>query len=365
MTKALIFIPTLTSGGAERVASLLANHWSCYPGTSVTILLLFDVELFYPIDSKVELSNLGLQPRLGAIQRTWSLIKAIFSLRRAIKAANPDFVLSFMNKYNVFCLASLLKTSIPVIVSERDSPLEPNRELNWKLRKILYPYAAGIIAQTGEGKRYLIEKIGRNNIAVIYNPIRIKKRQRPIKKREKFVLNVGRLVEKKGHEDLLRVFAKLDAVDWHLVICGDGPLRESLKTIANSLSINERTHFMGTVKDVDSWYARAGIFAFTSYFEGFPNALAEAMVAGVPSVSYNCPTGPSELIQHQDNGYLVEVGNIDMMASYLKNLINNSDLSEKISQNAIKVADKLDATTISRQYFDFCVSAARLQVSKS
>lgn len=357
-TKALIFIPTLTVGGAERVASILANKWCAYPATSITLLLMFDDEICFPVDSRVKIRSLGLTPNLGTVALVLSVARAALLFRQVVKEEAPDFVLSFMNKYNVFCLASLLGTGIRSIVSERDSPTEEKRELNWKFRQVTYPLAAGVIAQTEEGKRYLAKRIGDLNIAVIYNPVSTSKINGFSLNRENIVLNVGRLVAKKGQADLLHAFAKAGNPDWDLVICGDGPLRKNLESLARHLGLNDKVRFMGTVKDVNIFYARAGVFAFPSYCEGFPNALAEAMVAGAPTVSYDCPTGPSELIDHGQNGYLVKVGDIEGMARHLRELMTDTAQREQFSRNAARVADKLDAAMIARQYFDFCATSA-------
>ncbi len=356
-TKALIFIPTLTVGGAERVASILANSWCEYAETSVTVLLMFDDEIFFPVNPRVRVRRLGLTPRLGVVARVMAVARALFVFRRIVKEESPDFVLSFMNKYNVFCLASLLGTGIPTIISERGSPTEANRELNWRFRQLFYPLSCGIITQTEDSKLHLTKRIGHTNITVVYNPIRISRNCTMGVRRQRFVLNVGRLVPVKGQADLLHAFAKADVAEWELVICGDGPLRDALEVRARRLGLNGRIRFMGMVKDVSGWYARAGVFAFPSYSEGFPNALAEAMVCGVPTVSYDCSMGPSELIEHGVNGYLVKVGDIEQMARHLRDLMTDSAMRERFSCHAAGVADKLDATKIAKRYFEFCTTS--------
>lgn len=350
--RAVIFIPTLTAGGSERVASILANTWCRYPETVVTIMLMSDDEIFFEVDPRVRLLSIGLRPNRNAITRLALIARALLTLRKLVKEERPDFVLSFMNKYNVFCLASLFKAGVVTIVSERDSPTEPNRRLNWVFRRIFYPLADGIITQTRASADYLTARIGNRNIAVIYNPILAP--TGVAVPREKFVLNVGRLYPKKGQADLIRAFARIDRPDWRLVFCGDGPLRGDLQALASSLSIAERVDFIGQVRDVFDWYTRAGVFAFPSYFEGFPNVLAEAMVAGAPTVSYDCPTGPSELIRHGENGYLVEVGDVDKLASHIDALIADVGLAERFSREAARTIDVVERDAICAEYFRFC-----------
>ncbi|MFY0610405.1 MAG: glycosyltransferase family 4 protein [Hyphomicrobiaceae bacterium] len=355
-----MFIPTLGAGGAERVASILANTWHSYPGVRVTVLLMFEDEIFYPVDPGVKLVGLGLQPNLTPLKKVRALTKALGSFRKAVLAEQPAFVLSFMNKYNVFCLAALTGSGVPVIVSERDSPTEPGRRLNWLLREWLYPRAKGIITQSKLSEQHLIKRRCHTNIAVISNPVDNLTPQ-STEPREKIVLNVARLVPKKGHSDLLEAFARADVGDWRLVLCGDGPLRPELEKQAKTIGIGDRVLFEGTVKNVWRWYARASVFAFTSYFEGFPNALAEAMSAGVAPVSYDCPTGPAELIEDGKNGYLVPVGNVDEFAQRLKALTADPELTRQISERATAVADRLEVSVVAKEYFDFCVRSAALE----
>lgn len=351
--KAVIFIPTLTAGGAERVASILANEWSHYKNVSVTIILLFDNPIFYSIDSDVKVVSLGMSVNVGPMKRMMNILWSIFALRKAIKAEQPDFVLSFMQKYNVFCLASVFGTNIPITVAERDSPTEKLPYIRLILLRLLYGFAKGTTVQSQKGMDFITHETSQKRIKILQNPIAqlvAAKDRKP----EKIILNVGRFVPKKGHKDLLHAFAALDDPEWTLVLCGDGPLRAELESLALELGIQNKVTFMGTVTDVSVWLARAGVFAFTSYREGFPNALAEAMIAGLPVVSYDCDTGPSEMIDHKENGFLVPVGDINGFTEILVQLIQDDDLRHKVAQKASQLAQTLAPITIAKQYFEFC-----------
>jgi len=162
----------------------------------------------------------------------------------------------------------------------------------------------------------------------------------------------------KGHEDLLKAFAETDQPDWVLVICGDGPLRNFLQRRAADLGIADQTRFVGTVAELRPYLIRAGVFAFSSYSEGFPNALAEAMMAGVPSVSYDCLTGPAELIEDQVNGLLVPVGDVAGLSAAMLRLMQNPALAKDLGHRASLLAARLSVPSVARQYWDACVRAA-------
>lgn len=335
------------------MAALLANCWAAYPDVEPHVLTLFSDDLFFSLDPKVQLHSLGLKPNVRG-GRELRLARALYDFRTSIEALRPDFILSFMNKYNVFALAALLGSKWPVIVSERDSPTEPARQILWALRTLLYPTSRGIITQSEEGASALRARRIHPIVVAIPNPVHVS--HAPQVRREKIVLNVARLVPKKGHDDLLRAFAIARQQDWRLVICGEGPLRPALQSLADSLSIGDAVEFAGTVKDVSSFYARASIFAFSSKFEGFPNALAEAMISGLAVASYDCPTGPAEMITHGKNGLLSKTGDYLELAHHLQELMRNDLLRIRLGNTASALRAALAPSEIARQYFDFCVA---------
>lgn len=351
-----IFIPTLTAGGAERVASILANHWC--EAQRVIIITYFDEPAFFAIDPRVRIECLGLRPNRGLYSRASDIVTASWHFRRLIVRLRPAFVLSFMNKYNAFCLASLSGLSVPVIVSERDSPTEELPKSRVFARDTLYPSAAGLICQTQRGRDFITARTKIRRSAVIPNPID------PIIepgswKAEKIVLGVGRFVPKKGFDQLVASFAAMNDDSWKLVLCGDGPMREQLRIQAEALGISRRIEFPGLVKDLRPYLSKAAIFAFPSLYEGFPNALAEAMVSGLPCVSYDCPTGPAELIDHGENGLLVPVGDVQGLTQCLTRLAEDRAFAEQLGEKAALLGKRLHSERIAAEYLHFCECAAR------
>lgn len=357
MTRCVLFIPTLTAGGAERVASVLANEWCNYPEVRISVITLFDESVFYPLDPRVEYICLGIQANKSVLLRLVDLFRTLLALRREIVERKPKFVLSFMNKYNVFCVTALLGANQNTIVAERDSPTEVLSRLRIVLRKLTYPLAAAVLVQSQAARDFIVSTTSAHRVAILLNPVTpiIEERDR---QPQKIILNVSRLHTKKGQGDLLEAFAAIRAEGWRLVLCGDGPMRPALEQRARELGIEEQTDFRGTVADLRPHLCSAGIFAFPSYWEGFPNALAEAMLAGIPCVSYDCPTGPSELIEDGVNGVLVPVGNVTKLTEALRRLVENPDLATQIGDRAASVSDRVEIRSVSRRYWDTCLNAA-------
>lgn len=348
-----LVIATLTAGGAERVMSLLANAWANKPNVEVHLVLLSDDEVFYELDKRIVIHKLLFPLRPSPLKRVTGFAKLGAKLRKLVNVHKPDFVLSFMNKYNIFTILSLLGTQNRVFVSERDSPTEKIPRLRELLRNLTYRYATGVITQTHSSKQFIEEQTGSKNVIVIPNPIKQIQLQEQTRK-EKIILNVGRLVKKKGQKYLLEAFARLNCPGWKLVFIGDGALRNELESLAEALHISESVVFLGTVKDVDAWLGRASIFAFPSVLEGFPNALAEAMCAGLPCVSFDCETGPREIIIDGFNGYLVEERDIEGLTQKIQLLIDDEALRTSLSVKALEIRKDLSIGKVAEKFMEFC-----------
>lgn len=355
-----VFIPTLTAGGAERVASILANTW-CLT-RRVAVVTYFDEPHFYQLDPRVDAYCLGMSPNRGVAQRSVDILLAAGVLRCVVRRMRPDFVLSFMNKYNAFCLAALAGTDISVIVSERDSPTEVLPRLRVIARDILYPYSAGLICQTDAGHAFMTERLSIKYATTIPNPV-IRILDPTDRVPEPVILSVGRLTAKKAQDQLIAAFAAMNVQGWRLVLCGDGPLREALECQVSELGIADRVEFAGTVHDLRPYFRRAGIFAFSSLYEGYPNALAEAMVSGLPCVSYDCPTGPADLIADGENGLLVPLADVAALTAALDRLAGDAAFARRLGAEAARLAEELAPEGIAARYLSFCEDAARAKAA--
>ena len=200
------------------------------------------------------------------------------------------------------------------------------------MRRNLYKYSDTLIVQTPKIRDYFNSLVPPDKIKIIPNPIKIVDSHNFLKK-EKILLTVGRMDSNKNQEQIFRSFAKINPEGWKLIVCGDGPLRKQLENLADSLYISSKIEFTGYVKNIEEYYKHAAVFAFSSLSEGFPNVLLEAMNHGCACISTDCPTGPSELITHNINGYLVPVGNYSMYDKCLEQLIHNESELRAIHLN--------------------------------
>ena len=149
-----------------------------------------------------------------------------------------------------------------------------------------------------------------------------------IDRETKTVLCVGRLSYQKNQSVLLKAFALItNAVpDWRLKLVGDGEDKHALERLSHDLSISHKVEFVGAVKDVDSFYKEAHLFCLPSRWEGFPNALAEAMIRGLPCVGFEGCAGVSHLINDETGRLAKGNGNELTLSKALLEMMADDEL---------------------------------------
>jgi glycosyltransferase involved in cell wall biosynthesis len=213
----------------------------------------------------------------------------------------------------------------------------------------------GVIAQTSEAKEIYHLLYAHKNIVVIGNPIR-KVKGEPAQRKNQ-VLMVGRLISTKHQDRLIRIFLGIDEPGWKLVLVGYDHLKQQhsskLIELINELNGQDRVILAGKQEDVDKFYLESKVFAFTSSSEGFPNAVGEAMSAGLPVVAYDCIAGPSELIKDGYNGYLIPLFDDELFGQRLSELMKDDQQRIEMGSNAERSIKKFDKEAICEQFWHF------------
>lgn len=350
--KIVIVLPKLTPGGTERTAVVLANYM-VERDIDVTVLVMFKRDKFYELNPKVKLIEPdNFRDKYGKIL---SFPMLLLYLRRNIKKEKPDTV--FCLGYMLLGIITSVGIKTKVIISGRSSPDRvrfPGNALFNAFYNFCYLILKfrinGIIAQTNYAKEVYQKKYS-CPIVVIPNFLRgIKEFQH---ERKNQIITLGRCSYEKAQHFLLEAFAKINAPNWTLAIVGDGPLLDELKIQAKALNIEEKVDFCGFQKEVDFYLSQAKIFGFTSIIEGYPNALIEGMANGLAPVSFNCVAGPSDIINENENGFLVPVGDVNQFAEKLQLLVDDAALREKISSNASRIKQTNELRIIAEKYREF------------
>jgi len=346
-----MIIPTLEVGGMERIITILANSL-VNKDLDITMLLMFKHEIFYPLDPKIKI----VQPSKKKLSNFSYAFFLFPFLRKQIKKAKADAVLSFGERYNSWVLFASLGLNIPVFVSDRGSPHKPLSKLNIWLSKVLYKRAGGIISQTSQAAELMSQRLkGKySNIRVIPNPLRHITYDGQEKKNQ--IIALGRLVREKRYDRLMYIMSRLKNQTWKLVIVGEGPFRGYIENLIDQYKLNDRVVLLGRKTNVDKYLAESKIFVMTSDSEGFPNALCEGMAHGLACISIDCVAGPSDIIDNGNNGILIKDEDLEGFAQELDDLICDENKRNSLGKEAEKIRDRLDGNRIFAEYFDFIYS---------
>jgi glycosyltransferase involved in cell wall biosynthesis len=357
--KLLFFISSLSSGGAERVVANLANHWG-KKGWQVTVVTLTAQDNdFYALHSSVKRIALNLiGESSNAFIGLWSNLRRIMALRKVLQKIQPEFALGVMTTSNIIlALAAWGLSSMRAFGSEHTyPPCFPLGTLWERFRRCCYGRLEGVTALTCESRDWLVAQTNVRKVPIIPNamvwplpmqnprvaPDSIRSSERSL------LLAVGRLNVYKGFDGLIAVFTNLASKHpyWDLVILGEGPQKTKLENQVRAAKLEKRVFFPGCAGNIGEWYEQANLYVMTSRFEGFPNTLIEALAYGLPAVSFDCDTGPRDIIRPEVDGLLVSPGDLVALENALHRLMGDGVLRQRFSERAVEARDRFSIERI-------------------
>jgi GalNAc-alpha-(1->4)-GalNAc-alpha-(1->3)-diNAcBac-PP-undecaprenol alpha-1,4-N-acetyl-D-galactosaminyltransferase len=358
---------SLYGGGAERVVIDLCRHLRDSGREVMLLTLTGDDTDAYKAPDGVRRERLEIRRVSRSLFQTiWYSLERAVAVRRKLVSSKPDVVVSFIDRINMLTLVSLFGTGIPAIVSERIHPGYNPIERVWLFaRHFIYPLANAVTVQTTEGAEWIRRHMWVKRPVVIPNAVRhledlgdrtdeaADSMSRP------FVLAIGRLNEQKGFDLLLDAFCRsgLARAGWRLVVLGEGPERPALKQQATALGIADAVTFPGFV-EVGQWLRRADIFVMSSRYEGFPNALMEAMQMQRACISFDCPSGPRDLIENDRDGLLVPPQDVAALSEALQRLAADPALCSRLGAEASKIGERFSAASVYAKWLNLIDSVA-------
>lgn len=328
-----LLVSSLDAGGAERVATTLSNAWAAR-GDDVSLIATFSGggKPFYPVSDGVELISLAdvvntRQKNIGSYARRFA------ALRRLLKDRNPDVVISFLPNVNVAAVLTTLFTPTRLILCERNDPGGRSPHGFWEFcSRLTFRYGDMFTVQTDAvAKKIHRYYPGLKRVRTVPNPVPEGVAAHKAGMRNshrKILLSMGRLDDQKQFDAAIAAFSTVAArfPDWDFHLYGEGPLRPQLQVCIEQHGMTERIALKGRTNKPWEIMAAADAFLMTSKYEGFPNALLEAMGVGLPCVVTDCPSGPSEITRNGKDALLVPMHDRKALVSALEEIMRDEAL---------------------------------------
>jgi glycosyltransferase involved in cell wall biosynthesis len=342
-------ITNLSSGGAERVVSIIANYFA-QQNINVKIIAVQDDSIDYPIDKKIQYAYVKRKAK-----KPFSIIERVLDIRRNIK--DSDIVISFLWHINVYTLMATRFSKKKVIISDRSDPANEVKDatkLQILSRNFFYRFPECIVFQMPDAKSYYSKKIQQKGL-IIPNPISSNLPELYLGERQKNIVSVCRLSPQKNIKMTIDAFSLFynEHKDYTLTIYGEGDLREELETYVEKISLQENILFAGFTKNIHEKIVDSAMFVSSSDYEGISNSMLEALAMGIPTIVTDCPVGGAKMyVKHHENGILVSTGDTKALYEGMKKIVEDTEFAKKISSNAVKLRKELSQDIICQEWLD-------------
>lgn len=333
-------IRSLSGGGAERAAVSLAGAMARRAHT-VTLLVLMGDEPFYTLDPSVRVLYMDLESHENAVGSARDLLRRLYVLRRTVRTEKPDVLVGMSYAMSTYAVLACAALPTRTVGTERANPfLYRASKMNTVLRKLTALCCNGFVCQTQKALSFFPNRVQKKAAVIpngLFNPL-IETISVP-NDRQKVITAMGRLDRNKGFDLLLHAFKMIHEQEpsYTLTIYGEGQNRNELEDLADTLGIRSFVSLPGNDPKALEKIAASSAFVLSSRSEGMPNALMEAMAAGVPCVATRCNMGPEELIRDGENGLLVPTENADAIAAAVLHILRYRNISDQISHCALQI----------------------------
>lgn len=331
------------SGGTERVTAIIANE---------LVKQNYDITIISCIDGKNSFFELDPRIKLDRLYENCSGLKfnltAAYKLRKKIKEYNFDYIIDIDTIHSFFSIPATIGLKTKVISWEHFNFYS---DLGIKRRRwgriLAAKFAYRIITLTDEDKQAVLSNLKvKSKMDYIYNPTPYPNEKRNECK-SKIAISIGRLTPQKGFDKLLSIWQKIEEKDkeWILYIIGSGEDKEKLLRQKENLKL-ERVIFIENTKNIKEYYEKASIYLMTSRFEGLPMTLIEAQSFGLPIISYDIKTGPKDIVNENEDGYLIENNNSKLFVEKFLELSSNREKIEEFSKNSYRNSERFKLKNI-------------------
>jgi N-acetylgalactosamine-N,N'-diacetylbacillosaminyl-diphospho-undecaprenol 4-alpha-N-acetylgalactosaminyltransferase len=386
LKKVTLFINSLTSGGAERVLSIIATE---LVAQNIAVdLLCIEKDLNYPLPKEVNIVYLSnLTKHDSALKKLLYIPYLGLKLKRYVKKHKITLIQSHIHRANFTNIVAKLfgsKHQVQVVEVTSINNFKNGsftKKINYVLVKLLYKHTDIVIFKAQRMKEEFLKNIPNiKKYTVINNPYNIQKiislAQEPIddfkfSKEKQYIVSVGRLSAEKRQKSLISVLKKLDT-NIELILIGEGKEQNNLHAHTVSYNLESRVHFLGKKENPFKYIKQANIFVLASEGEGFPNVLVESMICATPVISTDCISGPREIlapdtdikvqltkgIEIAQNGILYPIDDEEALALAINTIFTDKEKEKEFITNALEKSNDYSLAKIIRRYKEIlCVAS--------
>lgn len=345
------YISSLSGGGAENVLTTLAKVLK-NRGHRISITSLEKRPQFYSVDEGIELIKYDNKEK-GKVKE---IIADFVAIRKQLKERkDTDVSVSFLSRCNLQVLLCSLFLKRKVIVCDRNNPLMEHSRLVFFLSCQIYRLASAVFVQTEQIKSFYPTYL-QKKMFVLENPLDTKKLDAQCDEdvvKENTIITIGRLEPQKDFKTLINAFGKLadKYPDWKIKIFGKGDMHDELQALIDGKGLSEKVILCGRTETPFLELKKSKVFVLSSHYEGFPNVLCEGMYAGLGCISSDCVSGPRELINDGENGYLFPVGDENELVGKLDMLLSSDEVRERLGKKANETVDRLELSKITDKWY--------------
>lgn len=347
--KIALVVYSLGMGGAEKVVSDLSFQFA--KQHDVTLILFDGSRMYYPYAG--ELIDIQCPSKHGFIARVLNFLDRASQLRQIFRMRHFDIIISVMEHANFPAILASRQT----IAANHCNPDRNFSHFDWLFARWLYPRAKRVVAVSQEGVKIFQQRLGLQNIDCLYNPVNLRQirelaRERPaIQIDGPYIVAAGRLSPEKNFTMLLEAYADSQArQDFKLLILGEGDARPLLENRVRELGLEKQVMLPGFIRNPYPYIAQARCLVLSSLHEGFPVILIEALGLGRPVISTNCETGPTEIIQQEQNGLLTPTNDRQAMTAALDRVCLDEELYTRLQQHTLASVGHLEIEQVAERW---------------